>query len=77
MDINQLFAAKIRELRIRHELTQSKCADLAGIGRKSYRRVEAGQTKRIRMRTIMQLAAAFGLKISELLELLEEEEKKA
>ena len=66
-NISQLFVAKIRELRICHQLTQTECADLAGMGRRSYRRLEEGQTRRIKLSTVERVASVFGLKMWELL----------
>ena len=68
MDIYLLLAAKIRALRIRHRLTPAECAERAGMSRASYQRLEAGQTKRIKLMTVVRLAGVFGLKTADFLE---------
>jgi len=70
-NIYQLFANAIRELRIRHGLTQAECATLAGVERRFYRRLEEGKARRITLPAIKRLARVFGLQTGELLEAME------
>jgi len=73
-NFSRLFAETIRELRIRRGLSQEKCAALAGINLATYRRLEKGQTWRIKWMITMQLAHAFGLKTSARMALMERQQ---
>jgi transcriptional regulator with XRE-family HTH domain len=67
MNLLQLISARLRELRLRHGLTQEEAAEVCELGHKFYQRVEAGNKKQIWLETVERLAAAFGLEVWELL----------
>jgi len=63
----QFVAKRLRDLRARHALTQTQCAELAGMNFDFYQRLESGCKKQIWMETVIRLAAAFGLGMHEFL----------
>ena len=66
MSILEFLAARLKELRSRHDLTQEQVASLLGTDLRWYQRIEARE-KDIRASTIDRLAAVFGLSGAELL----------
>ena len=63
----QLIARRLRELRLRHELTQEEFAQVAGFSFKFYQQLESGSKKQIWLETVERLAAAYGLSVPEFL----------
>ena len=61
VDLIQLIAARIRELRLRHSLTQEEAAELVGVSMRYYQMIEAGRKKEIFLGTLKALACAYGL----------------
>lgn len=61
MDLIPLIAARLRQLRHRHGLTQQEFAELAGMGFKFYQQLESGRKKQIWLETIVRLAEPYGL----------------
>jgi DNA-binding XRE family transcriptional regulator len=66
VSILEFLAARLKELRSRHDLTQEQTASLLGTDMRWYQRIEA-QEKDVRASTIDRLAAIFGISGSELL----------
>jgi len=64
--ILEFLAARLKDLRRRHELTQEQVATLLGADLRWYQRIEAGE-KDIRATTLDRLASAFGVSATELL----------
>ncbi|HQL22549.1 MAG: Helix-turn-helix domain protein [Verrucomicrobia bacterium ADurb.Bin122] len=63
MDTLALIASRLRELRLRHGLTQQEFAELAGVGFKFYQLLESGRKKQIWLETVERLAAPYGLAV--------------
>ena len=61
MDLVQLIAFRIRELRLKHSLTQEEAAELVGVSMRYYQMIEAGRKKEMFLGTVKALAYAFGL----------------
>jgi len=51
----------MRELRLRHDLTQEEAAELIGVSMRYFQMIEAGRKKEIFLGTVELLADAFGL----------------
>lgn len=66
MSLLEFIAARLRELRRKHELTQEQVALLLGTDLKWYQRVE-WRKKDVRASTIERLAAVFGISALEFL----------
>ena len=66
MPLLHFIAARLRELRLRHELTQEQMAVLLRTDLKWYQRVE-WRRKDVRASTIERLAAVFGISALEFL----------
>jgi len=62
-----LLAGRLRQLRLRHGLTQEQFAEAAGIGYKFYQQIESGRKKQLWLETLDRLAAGFGLEAWQLL----------
>jgi transcriptional regulator with XRE-family HTH domain len=60
--------ARIRALREAHGFTQETFAERAGLTYKHYQQVEAGRKFDIRLSTLIKVASALGLKLSELVD---------
>ncbi len=60
MLLRDFIAARLRELRVRHDLTQEQVAALLGTDVKWYQRIEWSK-KDVRASTIDRLAALFGV----------------
>ena len=58
---------RLRFLRQKHELTQERFAEIAGISYKYYQQVEAGRKPNLRLDTLERLADAYGLDVWQLL----------
>lgn len=67
MNSTQLVAIRTRDLRLKHALTQQELAELADISEKNVQKIEAGQKKQIWLKTVEQIAEAFGLGVHEFL----------
>ncbi len=61
MDTLALIASRLRELRLRHGLTQQEFAELAGVGFKFYQLLESGRKKQIWLETVERVSAPYGL----------------
>ncbi len=58
---------RLRELRLRHGLTQQELADIADFSQNFLQQIEACRKKEIWLSTVERLAAAFSLKVHEFL----------
>lgn len=58
---------RLRELRLKHGLTQQELAEIAGFSQNFLQQIEAGRKKEIWVSTVERLAAAFGLEVHEFL----------
>jgi len=58
---------RLRNLRHKHQLTQERFAELAGISYKYYQQVEAGRKRNLRFSTLERFADAYGLDLWQLL----------
>jgi transcriptional regulator with XRE-family HTH domain len=67
VDLVQLIAFRIRELRLRHSLTQEEAAELVGVSMRYYQMIEAGRKKEMFLGTVQALARAFGLEAWQLI----------
>ncbi len=52
---------RLKELRIKHDLTQEEFGAIAGFSQKHYQQIESGNKKQIWLETVERLAAAYGL----------------
>ncbi len=64
VNLISLIARRLRELRLRHELTQEEFAQVAGFSFKFYQQLESGTKKQIWLETVERLATAYGLSVS-------------
>ncbi|MEY4488663.1 MAG: Helix-turn-helix domain [Verrucomicrobiota bacterium] len=62
-----LLASRMRELRLRHDLTQEEAADLVGVSMRFYQTLESGRKKQVWLETVDRLAEPFGLEAWQLL----------
>ncbi len=60
-------AKRIRELRLRHELTQEEFAQVTEFSFKFYQQLESGKKKQIWLETVERLAEAYGVEAWQLL----------
>jgi transcriptional regulator with XRE-family HTH domain len=67
MSLVPLIAARLRELRSRHLLTQEEAAELIGVSMRFYQHIESGKKKQIWLETVERLGVAFGLEVWEFL----------
>ena len=58
-------AARLRELRQRHELTQEQVASLAGVGFKYYQSLESGRKKQMWVETVARFSECYGIGLHE------------
>lgn len=58
---------RVRELRLRHELTQQELAEIADFSQNFLQQIESGRKKEIWVSTVERLAAAFSLELHEFL----------
>lgn len=58
---------RLRELRLKHGLTQQELAEIADFSQNFLQQIEAGRKKEIWLSTVERLAAAFSLEIHEFL----------
>jgi transcriptional regulator with XRE-family HTH domain len=61
MPLNQLIASRLRELRVRHRLTQEETSELVGVSLRFYQLLESGRKKQMWVGTLERLALSFGL----------------
>ena len=57
---------RMRELRLKHNLTQEEAAELVGVSMRHYQTIEAGLKKKMWLGTVEMLARAFGLEVWQL-----------
>jgi transcriptional regulator with XRE-family HTH domain len=57
----------MRELRVRHDLTQEAFSEASGISYKYYQAIEAGRKPDLRLSTLERIAAAYGIEVYDLL----------
>ena len=67
MSLVPLLADRIRQLRVRHGLTQEETAELVGVSLRFYQVLESGRKKQVWLETVERLAAPFGLETWQLL----------
>ena len=60
-------SARLRRLRLRHDLTQEGFAEIIGFSYKFYQQIESGRKKQVWLETVERLAAGFGLEAWQLL----------
>ena len=60
-------ATRIRELRLKHGLTQQELAEVADFSEKFLQQIEAQRKKEIWLSTVERLATAFSLELHEFL----------
>ncbi len=58
---------RLRELRLRHQLTQQELAEIADFSQNFLQQIESGRKKEIWVSTVDRLAAAFSLELHEFL----------
>ena len=63
----QLVSSRVRELRIRHGLTQEEAAELIDVSMRYFQMIEAGTKKQIFLGTVGALAGAFSLEAWQLI----------
>lgn len=63
MSLVPLIADRLRQLRVRHALTQEETAELVGVSLRFYQLLESGRKKQVWVETVERLAAPFGLEI--------------
>lgn len=56
---------RLRELRLRHKLTQQELAEIAEFSQNFLQQIESGRKKEIWVSTVERLAAAFSLELHE------------
>ena len=67
MSLVPLIADRLRQLRVRHCLTQEETAELVGISMRFYQLLESGRKKQVWLETVERLAVPFGLEAWQLL----------
>lgn len=67
VNLISLIAQRLRELRLRHKITQEEFAQIAGFSFKFYQQLESGSKKQMWLETVERLAVAYGLSVSEFL----------
>ena len=67
MSLVPLLADRLRQLRVRHGLTQEETAELVGISMRFYQLLESGRKKQVWLETVERLAAPFGIEAWQLL----------
>lgn len=58
---------RLKELRLKHGLTQEEFGSISGFSQKYYQQIESGNKKQIWLETVERLAAAYGLEAWQLL----------
>ena len=61
MELMPLIAARLRQLRERHCLTQEQAAELVGVTMRFYQLLESGRKKQVWLATVERLSAPYGL----------------
>lgn len=61
MNLVQVIASRLLELRRIHGITQEEAAELAGISMRFYQTLESGRKKQMWLGTVQKLADSFGL----------------
>ena len=67
MPLISLVAARLKELRNRHFLTQEEAAEATGVSLRFYQHLESGRKKQIWLDTVDRLASAYKLEAWQLL----------
>lgn len=67
MPLVPLLAARLRELRVRHQLTQEEAAELVGVSMRFYQLLESGRKKQVWLETVERLASPYGLEAWQLI----------
>lgn len=67
MDSVERVATRLRELRLRHGITQQEMAEVADMSQNFVQQIEARRKKEIWLSTVERLAAAFRLELHEFL----------
>jgi len=67
MSLIVTIAERLRELRVRHGLTQEEAAELVGVNMRFYQLLESGRKKQMWLETVERLAASYGLAAWQLL----------
>lgn len=67
MSLVVTIAGRLRELRVRHGLTQEEAAELVGVSMRFYQLLESGRKKQMWLETAERLAASYGLEAWQLI----------
>ena len=68
MSLVPFLADRLRQLRVRHGLTQEETAELVGVSLRFSQLIESGRKKQVWLETVERLAAPFGLEAWQLLD---------
>lgn len=63
---SRFLTKRLKDLRLRSELTQAEFAEVAGFTLKVYQHIEAGRRHNLQLKTLDKIAWAYGLTIHEL-----------
>ncbi len=63
----KILGLRLKELRVRHDLTQEEFGVISGFSQKHYQQIESGNKKQIWLETVERLAAAYGLEVWQIL----------
>ncbi len=58
---------RLKELRVKHDLTQEEFGAISGFSQKHYQQIESGNKKQIWLETVERLAAAYSLEAWQIL----------
>lgn len=61
-----MLSERLKELRTKHEWTQQKLAERAGLSFNAITKIEQGAAKHPTLKTLLKLAEAFGVGLDEL-----------
>lgn len=67
MKLEKLIRNRLKDLRVKHGVTQEKLAEVAGVNYKYYQSVEAGRRRELRVSTIEKFAKAYSVTPSQLI----------
>lgn len=65
-EAERLLPRRLKQLRRERGLTQEGFAEQCGFSYKYYQKIERGQSRNLRLRTLEKLAAGFGVTLAEL-----------